>query len=215
MVRDQRDDISMGLDGDSRRLPRVMRVLNAGVACVNIRRRSAGDLLGKLDETRAFMSATCEAGEPAPDFDLAAEGEKRVRLADFRGHALALYFYPKDDTSGCTAEAIAFNALRKDFAEIGAAIIGVSPDSPKSHAKFKTKYSLELDLGADEEKSVATAYGVWVEKSMYGRKYMGVERSTFLIGPDGRIARVWRKVKVPGHAEEVLAAARALKSGKA
>jgi len=156
------------------------------------------------------MSATCEAGDAAPDFNLSADAEKRIGLKDYRGKALVLYFYPKDDTSGCTAEAIAFNGLRKEFAKAGAAILGVSPDSTKSHAKFKTKHELGIDLGADEEKTVATAYGVWVEKSMYGRKYMGVERTTFLIGPDGRIVRVWRKVKVPGHAEEALAAVRAL-----
>lgn len=156
------------------------------------------------------MGATCEAGDPAPPFDLQIDMEKQVSLKDFRGKKLALYFYPKDDTSGCTAEAIAFNALRKDFDKAGAAILGVSPDSVKSHARFKAKHGLALDLAADEGKAMLEAYGVWVEKSMYGRKYMGVERSTFLIGPDGRIAKVWRKVKVPGHAEEVLAAARAL-----
>jgi thioredoxin-dependent peroxiredoxin len=121
-----------------------------------------------------------------------------------------LYFYPKDDTSGCTAEAIAFNGLRDKFEAAGAFLLGVSPDSVKSHDKFKKKYELQFSLGADETKSMLEAYGVWREKSMYGRKYMGVERTTFLIGADGRIARVWRKVKVPGHAEEVLAAARAI-----
>lgn len=156
------------------------------------------------------MGATCEAGDAAPQFDLQLDAENRVSLKDFRGKKLALYFYPKDDTSGCTAEAIAFNALRKEFDKAGTAILGVSPDSVKSHAKFKTKHGLDLELAADEGKAMLGAYGVWVEKSMYGRKYMGVERSTFLVGPDGRIARVWRKVKVPGHAEEVLAAARAL-----
>jgi thioredoxin-dependent peroxiredoxin len=156
------------------------------------------------------MGTTCEAGDPAPDFDLEGSNDKRIALKDFRGKKLALYFYPKDDTSGCTAEAIAFNALKADFAKAGAAILGVSPDSVKSHAKFKAKHALALDLAADEGKAVLAAYGVWVEKSMYGRKYMGVERSTFLIGPDGRIARAWRKVKVPGHAEQVLAAAQAL-----
>ena len=160
------------------------------------------------------MGATCEAGDPAPDFNLGLDQGKTVELRDYRGKALAVYFYPKDDTSGCTAEAIAFNGLREDFAKAGASILGVSPDSAKSHAKFKGKHALEFELGADEEKAAATAYGVWVEKSMYGRKYMGVERSTFLIGPDGLLARVWRKVKVRGHAEEVLAAARALQSGK-
>src|SRR5579863_7518425 len=150
------------------------------------------------------MGATCEAGDPAPAFELKVEPEKQVSLKDYRGKKLALYFYPKDDTSGCTAEAIAFNALKADFAKAGAAILGVSPDSVKSHAKFKAKHALALDLAADEGKAMLAAYGVWVEKSMYGRKYMGVERSTFLIGPDGRIARAWRKVKVPGHAEQVL-----------
>jgi peroxiredoxin Q/BCP len=156
------------------------------------------------------MGASCEAGDPAPEFELQIEPEKRVSLKDYHGKKLALYFYPKDDTSGCTAEAIAFNALAKDFAKAGAAILGVSPDSVKSHAKFKAKHDLGLELAADEDKAMLQAYGVWVEKSMYGRKYMGVERSTFLIGPDGRIAKVWRKVKVPGHAEDVLAAAKAL-----
>jgi peroxiredoxin Q/BCP len=156
------------------------------------------------------MGATCEAGDAAPPFDLQIDAEKRVSLNNFRGKKLVLYFYPKDDTSGCTAEAIAFNALRNDFEKAGTAILGVSPDSVKSHAKFKAKHGLDLDLAADEGKAMLEAYGVWVEKSMYGRKYMGVERSTFLVGPDGRIAKIWRKVKVPGHAEEVLAAARAL-----
>jgi peroxiredoxin Q/BCP len=156
------------------------------------------------------MGTTCEAGDPAPDFDLEIANNKRIALKDFRGKKLALYFYPKDDTSGCTAEALAFNALKEEFAKAGAAILGVSPDSVKSHAKFKAKHDLALELAADEDKAMLEAYGVWVEKSMYGRKYMGVERSTFLIGKDGRIVRAWRKVKVPGHAEEVLAAARTL-----
>jgi len=156
------------------------------------------------------MGASCEAGDKAPAFDLPGTGEKRITLRDFKGKALVLYFYPKDDTSGCTAEAIAFNKLKADFAQAGAAIVGVSPDSAKSHEKFKAKHGLEIELGADEGKETAEAYGVWVEKSMYGRKYMGVERSTFLIGPNGKIAKVWRKVKVPGHAEETLAAVRAL-----
>ena len=121
-----------------------------------------------------------------------------------------LYFYPKDDTSGCTAEAIAFNGLREKFKAAGAVLLGVSPDSAESHDKFKKKHDLKFALAADETKSMLEAYGVWQEKSMYGRKYMGVERTTFLIGADGRIARVWRKVKVPGHADEVLAAAKAI-----
>jgi peroxiredoxin Q/BCP len=156
------------------------------------------------------MGATCEAGDAAPDFELDTTAGKRIALKDFAGKKLALYFYPKDDTTGCTAEALDFNALKAKFARAGAAVLGVSPDSVKSHAKFKAKHDLTLDLAADEGKTMLEAYGVWVEKSMYGRKYMGVERSTFLIDRDGRIARVWRKASVPGHAEEVLAAARAL-----
>ncbi|MDE3176934.1 MAG: peroxiredoxin [Pseudomonadota bacterium] len=155
------------------------------------------------------MSATCDVGDAAPDFDLEAGPERRITSKEFRGKSLVLYFYPKDDTSGCTAEAIDFNALKGEFAKAGAVVVGVSPDSVKSHDKFKAKHDLALELGADPDKSVASAYGVWVEKSMYGRKYMGVERSTFLIDRDGRIARVWRKVKVAGHAQEVLAAVRA------
>ena len=155
------------------------------------------------------MGATCEAGDPAPAFDLQIDAEKRVSLKTYRGKKLALYFYPKDDTSGCTAEAIAFNALKPAFEQAGTAILGVSPDSVKSHARFKAKHGLALDLAADEGKAMLEAYGVWVEKSMYGRKYMGVERATFLIDADGRIAKAWRKVKVPGHAEAVLAAVRA------
>ncbi|QGM44997.1 peroxiredoxin [Methylocystis heyeri] len=151
-----------------------------------------------------------EEGGAAPIFTLPGAGGESVSLADFRGRKLALYFYPKDDTSGCTKEAIEFNALQKEFAEAGTAILGMSPDSPKKHDKFREKYELSIPLAADEAKEALAAYGVWVEKSMYGRKYMGVERTTFLIGPDGKIAKIWRKVKVPGHAEAVLAAAKAL-----
>lgn len=149
-------------------------------------------------------------GEPAPGFTLPADGGRSVSLADFAGKALVLYFYPKDDTSGCTKEAQAFNGLRDAFAQAGAAILGVSPDSVKSHDKFKAKYELGFDLASDEEKGMLEAYGVWVEKSMYGKKYMGVERTTVLIDAQGKVARVWPKVKVPGHAEEVLAAVKAL-----
>ena len=151
-----------------------------------------------------------EAGDEAPDFSLAGAGGEKHGLASYKGKKLALYFYPKDDTSGCTKEAIDFNGLRDKFAKAGTAILGVSPDSEKSHDKFRAKYELKIPLASDEAKAMLSAYGVWVEKSMYGRKYMGVERTTFLIGPDGRIAKVWRKVKVPGHAEEVLVAAKVL-----
>jgi len=151
-----------------------------------------------------------ESGDEAPDFSLAGAGGEKHELASYKGKKLALYFYPKDDTSGCTKEAIEFNGLRDKFAKAGTAILGVSPDSEKSHDKFRAKYELKIPLASDEAKAMLSAYGVWVEKSMYGRKYMGVERTTFLISPDGRIAKVWRKVKVPGHAEEVLAAAKTL-----
>jgi peroxiredoxin Q/BCP len=156
------------------------------------------------------VSAKLETGAVAPQFDLPSDGNGRVTSASLLGKKVILYFYPKDDTSGCTQEAIEFNGLRKDFEAAKAVILGVSPDSVKSHDKFKAKHGLEFGLVSDEEKTMLEAYGVWVEKSMYGRKYMGVERTTFLIGPDGRIAKIWTKVKVPDHASEVLAAAAAL-----
>ncbi len=149
-------------------------------------------------------------GDKAPEFSLPRDGGETMSLSSMAGKPAVLYFYPKDDTSGCTAESIAFSALKKDFDTLGVAVAGVSPDSVKSHEKFRTKHKLTVPLIADEDKKMLEAYGVWTEKSMYGKKYMGVERSTFLIGKDGRIARVWRKVKVPGHAEEVLAAAKTL-----
>lgn len=149
--------------------------------------------------------------DTAPDFDLPTD-EGRVRLSQFRGQPVVLFFYPKDDTSGCTAEARDFSALKEEFEAAGAVVIGISPDSPASHAKFRKKHDLTVTLASDEDKSVANAYGVWVEKSMYGRKYMGVERSTFLIAADGKIAKVWRKVSVRGHAEAVLGVVRGLTS---
>jgi len=151
-----------------------------------------------------------QEGDAAPDFRLPGAGGETLSLAGLKGRNLVLYFYPKDDTSGCTKEAMEFNALREKFAKARTTIIGLSPDSVKSHDKFRAKYELAIPLASDETKETLAAYGVWVEKSMYGRKYMGVERSTFLIGPDGRVAKIWRKVKVPGHAEVVLAAAKAL-----
>ena len=147
-------------------------------------------------------------GAPAPDFALeTADGP--VRLADFKGKTLVLYFYPKDDTTGCTKEAQEFSVLAPEFAKAGASLIGVSKDSLKAHQKFVAKYDLKLPLGSDPEGAVVEAYGSWVEKSLYGRKYMGIDRSTFLI-KDGKIAKIWRKVRVPGHAEAVLAAAQGL-----
>lgn len=158
--------------------------------------------------TEAKKSTGLREGDAAPSFELPGAGGETISLSSFSGKKLALYFYPKDDTSGCTKEALEFNALRADFAKAGIAVVGVSPDSPAKHDKFRAKYELELPLASDEAKNTLSAYGVWVEKSMYGRKYMGVERSTFLIGPGGTIEKIWRKVKVPGHAAEVLAAAK-------
>ncbi|MBE7218852.1 MAG: peroxiredoxin [Caulobacteraceae bacterium] len=145
-------------------------------------------------------------GDRAPDFDLPADGGGRARLADYAGKPVVLYVYPKDDTSGCTSEAKDFTALAPQFAAKGAVVVGLSKDSPKSHDKFKAKHDLDVVLASDEDTSVMQRYGVWVEKSMYGRKYMGAERATFLIGPDGAIEKVWRKVSVPGHAQAVLEA---------
>ena len=145
-----------------------------------------------------------DKGDKAPDFNLPDAQGKLVSLSDLKGKQVVLYFYPKDDTSGCTVEAKDFSCLVDDFDKHGAVVLGMSPDSPKSHGKFVSKHDLKVGLVADEDKSTLQAYGVWVEKSMYGRKYMGVERSTFLIGEDGTIREAWRNVKVPGHAEEVL-----------
>lgn len=148
-----------------------------------------------------------EVGQMAPDagFDL-ADG-KRATIADWRGQKLVVYFYPKDDTGGCTKEAQAFSALLPEFAKANTAVVGISKDTVASHKKFVEKYGLTVLLGSDGDGSACEAFGVWVEKSMYGRSYMGIERSTFLIGADGTISAIWRKVKVPGHAESVLAAA--------
>jgi len=151
-----------------------------------------------------------EIGDAAPDFTLATDGGGEFSLSAQKGKPVVVYFYPKDDTSGCTKEAIAFTESLADFEAAGAKIIGISPDGVAKHDKFKAKYDLGVILGADEEKKVLEAYGVWVEKSMYGRKYMGVERSTFLVDAAGKIAQAWRKVKVPGHAEKVLAAVKDL-----
>ncbi len=145
-----------------------------------------------------------EIGSAAPDFSLPDETGNLVSLASLEGKKIVLYFYPKDDTSGCTIQAKDFTCLVDDFAKAGAVVIGVSPDSVKSHVKFSTKHDLNISLLADEEKTAIQAYGLWIEKSMYGKKYMGVNRSTFLIGEDGTIEAVWKGVSVPGHAEAVL-----------
>jgi thioredoxin-dependent peroxiredoxin len=157
--------------------------------------------------------ANLTAGAIAPDFTLPRDGGGTVSLGDFKGKSVVLFFYPKDDTSGCTTESIAFSGLLSEFSQAGTVVIGMSPDSVKKHDKFAKKYDLSVILASDEDLSVLNSYGVWVEKSMYGRKYMGVERTTLLIGPDGVIRRIWPKVKVAGHAEEVLAAAKSLAGG--
>jgi thioredoxin-dependent peroxiredoxin len=150
------------------------------------------------------MANSLQPGDSAPDFTLPGDGGSTISLKGLRGKKVVLYFYPKDDTSGCTLEAKDFNHSKAAFAKAGAEIIGVSPDNVTSHDKFKKKYDLDFALASDESKAMLEAYGVWVEKSMYGKKYMGVERSTFLIGADGKITAVWSKVKVPGHVDEVL-----------
>ena len=154
------------------------------------------------------MSEVVE-GVSAPKFDLPRDGGGNVSLAELSGKIVVLYFYPKDDTSGCTTEALDFTTLSGEFEAAGAVVVGVSPDSVKAHDKFIAKHDLGVILASDEDKSVLEAYGVWQEKSMYGRKYMGVERSTFVIDREGKVARIWRKVKVKGHADEVLAAVKA------
>ena len=145
-------------------------------------------------------------GDPAPNFTLPIEGGQTVTLSDFFGKKVIVYFYPKDATSGCTKEACAFRDHKLNFDEKNTIIIGISKDSVNSHEKFKEKEGLNFILGADETGEVCEKYGVWVEKSMYGRKYFGIQRSTFVIDEKGKIAKIWRKVSVPGHVEEVLGA---------
>ena len=153
---------------------------------------------------------TVDVGQAAPDFDLPADGGGRIRLADFKGKPLVLYFYPKDNTPGCTKEAQGFAAAYGELQAAGVEVVGISKDSIASHDKFKAKFQLPFPLASDEAGGVVEAYGSWVEKSMYGKKYMGIDRSTFLIDGDGMLRRVWRKVSVSGHVAEVLDAARAL-----
>jgi peroxiredoxin Q/BCP len=149
-------------------------------------------------------------GDKAPNFKLATDGGGTVSLSELKGSPFVLYFYPKDDTSGCTKEAIGFSEERKKFEKLGVNIVGVSKDSVASHDKFKAKYKLKIMLGSDPETKTAESYGVWIEKSMYGRKYMGMDRATFLIDSKGVIRDIWRKVKIPGHVDAVLAAAKSL-----
>lgn len=147
-----------------------------------------------------------QVGDFPPDFVLPVAGGGSVDLVALRGKSIVLYFYPKDDTVGCTAEAVAFTEMLPEFESAGAVIIGISPDPVARHDKFATKHGLKIILASDEDHHVSEAYGVWREKSMYGRTFMGIERSTFLIGPDGRLRAIWRKVKVAGHAGDVLVA---------
>jgi peroxiredoxin Q/BCP len=151
-----------------------------------------------------------KAGDKAPDFTLPRDGGDSLALSGFKGRKLVLFFYPKADTPGCTKEAIAFSGLKSAFGRAGTDVVGVSADPVARQNRFRDKHDLKIALASDETNKMLTAYGVWGEKSMYGRKFMGIKRTTLLIGPDARIARVWDNVKVPGHAEEVLAAAKAL-----
>jgi peroxiredoxin Q/BCP len=156
------------------------------------------------------MASNLREGQPAPDFELATDGGGRVRLSDLRGTPAVVYFYPRDDTPGCTIEAGEFTKQKAEFDAIGARVIGISADSVADHERFKEKYNLEVTLAADENRQAIDLYGVWVEKNRDGRTFMGIERATYLIDADGRIARIWREVAAPGHAVEVLEAARGL-----
>ena len=159
-------------------------------------------------DSRDIVAA--EEGRLAPDFELPTDGGGDVKLSALRGRKVVVYFYPADDTEGCTIEAVNFTTHLAEFEKAGTTIVGVSPDSAKSHDRFKAKHKLGLILAADVDRKVIERYGLWGEKMMFGRKYLGVERATFLIDRDGRIARAWRKVRVKGHVEDVLAAAREL-----
>jgi peroxiredoxin Q/BCP len=145
-------------------------------------------------------------GQSAPDFTLPRDGGGEITLSALRPKTVVLYFYPKDDTSGCTKEAQGFTEAKADFEKAGAVVVGVSKDTAGKHDKFVAKYDLDVILASDADSDICERYGVWVEKSMYGKSYMGIERATFLIGGDGKVLREWRKVKVPGHVDEVLAA---------
>jgi peroxiredoxin Q/BCP len=156
------------------------------------------------------MGEFLEPGTKAPAFNLKSDSGKSVKLGDFKGQPVVLYFYPKDDTPGCTREACAFRDLKKEMEKAGAVVLGVSPDSVESHGKFRDKFKLNFPLLADEGHALADQYGAWREKNMYGKKSMGIQRSTYLIGPDGKIARVWKKVSVDGHDAAVLEAVKKL-----
>lgn len=151
-----------------------------------------------------------EIGAKAPAFTLVTDQGTKAKLSDFKGSPVVLYFYPKDDTPGCTKEACAFRDASKELKKLGAVVLGVSPDSSESHAKFRDKYSLNFTLLADQDHALAEAYGAWREKNMYGKKSMGVQRSTYLIDASGKVAKVWKKVSVDGHDAQVLEALREL-----
>ena len=153
-----------------------------------------------------------EEGKRAPAITLPTDGVDKFKLSDHKDKIVVLFFYPKDDTSGCTKEAIEFTAKLRSFKSRDAVVVGISPDSVEKHAKFRKKHKLKVILASDEDKTILEKYGVWVQKSMYGRKYMGVERTTILIDPKGKMVRIWNKVKVPGHVDEVLDAVKTLKS---
>ena len=169
------------------------------------RTRAAGQNLGN------DVAKELKPGDPAPAFDLPTAGGGRVSLANLKGQRVILYFYPKDDTPGCTTEALNFAEKANQITKANAVVVGVSRDTVASHDKFAAKYGLKVQLASDEDGKVCERYGVWTEKSLYGRKFMGVERSTFLIDAKGKLARIWRKVRVPGHAEAVLTEVNALK----
>ena len=154
--------------------------------------------------------AELREGEPAPELDFITDWRRELSLETLRGHIVVLYFYPKDDTPGCTKEAIDFSGLKAEFEGAGARIIGISKDDATSHNKFKAKHGIELDLATAKDEAALDPWGAWVEKSMYGKKYMGIDRMTVLIDKEGVVRRIWRKVRVPGHAAEVLEAARSL-----
>jgi peroxiredoxin Q/BCP len=156
------------------------------------------------------MANELSVGDRAPAFEVAADEGDAISPESLRGNPYVLYFYPKDDTSGCTKEAIAFTESARQFSKLGVSVIGVSKDSVQSHEKFRRKYRLDIRLGSDPEKKTAEAFGVWIQKKLYGRTYMGMDRATFLVDDKGVIRQIWRKVKVPGHAEAVLAAAKTL-----
>jgi peroxiredoxin Q/BCP len=185
----------------------------ASGACIwNLLRPSDANGICDIDRSKTtkgrHMGRELVAGAKAPAFTLRKDGGSKVSLSDFKGGKLILYFYPKADTPGCTKEAMEFSRLRADFAKAGTTILGVSADPVTAQDRFKAKHRLSIALASDETKDMLAAYCAWGEKSMYGRKFMGVLRKTFLIGPDGRIIQIWPKVRVPGHAREVLLAAR-------